>query len=269
MKIVDILNEINTVFPLSIQEEYDNSGSQIEFPDIEATGILLCLDVNIEIINEAIEKGCNLIITHHPLIFQPLKRIISTESTSNIIIQLIENKISLYSIHTNLDKVYYDKLAKVLGFPIKGLLINKSAPSNDLQYGFGTLSELPEPVKFKELLSIVKNKLKLDHLVYSGNENSTIKCVAVLNGSGGGSIEMIIKNYPVDCIITGDVGYHHSKYAIDNSIPLIDAGHFGTEKILIDFLYNEVNDCLKNFNGQEFKKIYVSQKEKNPFNVYK
>lgn len=103
MKIKEIIDHLENIFPLSWQESYDNSGLQIGDPNIETSGILITLDVEEQVIDEAIESGCNLIISHHPLIFHPLKRLTGSSAVEKCIIKLVSNDISLYAIHTNLD----------------------------------------------------------------------------------------------------------------------------------------------------------------------
>ncbi len=103
MKIKEIIASLEKDFPLPYQESYDNSGSQIVFAEEPVQGVLVCLDVNERVIHEAIEKKCNLIISHHPLFFKPLFSIQSGNKNGNIIIHAIQNKLSIYSLHTNFD----------------------------------------------------------------------------------------------------------------------------------------------------------------------
>ncbi|MCP4132900.1 MAG: Nif3-like dinuclear metal center hexameric protein [bacterium] len=286
MKIQKIISGMNEIFPLFLQEKYDNSGSQVVFPDKEVSSILLSLDIDDITIDEALEKGCNMIITHHPFIFKPLSRIVSTEPKSAKIVKLIENKISLYAAHTNLDKLYYDRLGTILGLingqllfetdrldynPLNssGILTRTEEPGpGKIPVGFGMLGDLMQPAPLHELIERVKESLGLQYLVYSGELQQSVEAVAILNGSGGGSIERIINKYRVDAIITGDVGYHHSKFALDHSVAVIDAGHFGTERILIDFLKSEIQDYLTKLTDSNDIKIYVTEKEQDPFKVF-
>lgn len=103
MKIKELIFELENLFPLAYQEHYDHSGSQIFFPQEEIKSVLITLDINEEVIDEAISKQCNLIISHHPIFFKPLHSIHQGNSLSNVIIKSIKNNISIYSIHTNFD----------------------------------------------------------------------------------------------------------------------------------------------------------------------
>ena len=113
MKISEIINALNEFAPLPLQEDFDNSGLNIGNPDNEITGILLTIDVTPEIVNEAIVHGCNLIISHHPLIFGKLKKITGTNYVERSIITAIKNDISIYCGHTNFDQVYNGVSARI------------------------------------------------------------------------------------------------------------------------------------------------------------
>ena len=99
----EIISKIEEVAPLSLQESYDNAGLQIGNAAAEAKGALLCIDVTEDIVDEAVAKGCNLIISHHPLLFKGLKRISGRNEIERIVIKAIKNDIAIYSAHTNMD----------------------------------------------------------------------------------------------------------------------------------------------------------------------
>lgn len=268
MKIRDLISLLENLFPPVLQESYDNAGGQIVFPNTDTQSVLLSLDIDNTVIDEALEKKCAMIITHHPFIFKQLKNIISGNPKSDMILKLIDNRISVYSAHTNLDKVYYNRLSESLGLTEQKLLIEKGFFEDKTPAGFGTLSVLKEKKNLPDLLDLIKSRLELDYLLVSGPEDVMISKVAILNGSGGNFIESIVENHDVDCIITGDIGYHNSRFGIDYSVPVIDAGHFGTEKILIDFLKSELLNIVKhNFPGETIN-FSISEKEKNPIRLY-
>lgn len=103
MKISEIISLIEEVAPISLQEEYDNAGLQVGDKNNEATGVLLCIDVTEDVIDEAVQKGFNLIISHHPLLFKGLKNITGKNYIERVVIKAIKNDISIYAAHTNLD----------------------------------------------------------------------------------------------------------------------------------------------------------------------
>jgi len=265
MKVDEITKKIEEQFPVWIQEEYDNTGSQILFPDEEVKGIYICLDADIMTIDDAILNNCNLIISHHPMIFKPLKNINYHDSKSKAIIKLIDNRISLYSIHTNFDKIMFSYLSDVTGFSGGELLLKKGS-LDDKEIGYGTYIKLNKSLSFKSLMDEIKEKLNLDYIIYSGDILKNINSIAFINGSGGGSIEKVINSLHPECIVTGDVSYHNVKHAKDNNVFIIDAGHFGTENIFKKLLAESVNDIITVNHGNI--KIAISEVEKNPFSVY-
>ncbi len=264
MKINEIIKRINNEFPDNIQESYDNTGTQIIFDEELLKRIYICLDADHHTVNNAKEKNCNLIICHHPLIFKPVKKIVSNESRSEILINLITEKISLFALHTNYDKIMYKALSDFLGYP-DSIPLNNTMELPDTITGFGSYIILNQFQYFSEILYNTKNKLGLDFVIYSGDKNKIIRSIAFINGSGGSSIEKVIASHKPDCIITGDVNYHHAKYAIDSGTAFIDAGHFGTEFIFKKLLAQSVANVLYD----EKIEIVISDVEKNPFQVYK
>jgi dinuclear metal center YbgI/SA1388 family protein len=107
MKLKDLCTYLDSAVPLSFQESYDNCGLQVGLPDTELTSALLTLDVTESVLDEAIASGCNLIISHHPLIFNGIKKLTGRTATERIILQAVKNNISVYSAHTNLDVLQY------------------------------------------------------------------------------------------------------------------------------------------------------------------
>ena len=264
MKVNELIKRLKAKIPEDIQEAYDNTGAQILFSDDIIKRIYICLDADMETVLDAKENGCNLMISHHPLIFKPIKKIITEESRSNILLTLISSRISLYSLHTNFDKIMYNTLSDSLGFSGATPLMNIQEV-NGIETGIGSFIKLEEDIALSELLYKTKEKLNLDFITYCGKENSAIKSIEFINGSGGGYIEKIITTYDPDCIITGDINYHNAKYAIDSGKNIIDAGHFGTEIIFKKNLAESLREVLYD----EKIELIISGIEKNPFKVYK
>ena len=131
MKIKDIINYLEEIAPLSYQEEYDNSGLIIGDQEEEVRGVLITLDCTEDVVNEAINEKCNLIITHHPIIFKGLKKINNSNYVERTVISCIKNNIAVYAIHTNLDNIYDGvnaRIADMLGLKKTKIL----SPKNDL-----------------------------------------------------------------------------------------------------------------------------------------
>ncbi|MBN2160284.1 MAG: Nif3-like dinuclear metal center hexameric protein [Spirochaetes bacterium] len=268
MKIETLIQLLDSNLRPEIQEGYDNSGSQVIFSGTEVESILLALDISGLVVDEALSRGAGLIITHHPMFFSPVKKILPADPRSSIIINLIERRLNVYAAHTNLDKLFYDKLALALGLQNVRLLYPDASIDDDTPVGYGITARLDPPVSLRDLLESVRSRLKLEFLLYAGEVDRKISSLAVLNGAGGRYIEKIAAENPVDCVITGDVGYHHVKSACDRGMAVIDAGHYGTEAVLLGFLRDRISDYLTKQQGSANIRIYLSEAEKNPIRTY-
>lgn len=257
----DLFDYLEKQFPLDFQEDYDNSGKQISFENEPLKGILIAMDVLPVIINEAIENNCNCIITHHPMFFKPVKHISYADSTGSMIISCIKNSISVCAVHTNADAVCWDLLAKTLG------LSNIELMFPDKRFdgiGYGAMGEYTDYMPLSDLVKLVSQRLQSNSIIFYGNPERKIKRVATLQGSGSRKINTILSNFKVDCIITGDVGYHDAVFANNNDVAIIDTGHYVSEKPLIDFLYTSVHNYLTNELQCTDIPLMISKKEQNP-----
>ncbi len=218
--------------PVILKEDYDNVGLMVGDKDAEVTKILIALDCTMDVICEAKRKGCNLILTHHPLLFIKPKTITRDTLVGKKIIELIKNDINVYSSHTNLDSVeggLNDIATEILGFTEHKVI----EPSRVLGYnsgynGLGRLVTSKDPIALVDLCEKVKKFFNAEHIRYVGEDNKLIKTIAVINGSGEDFFQ-ISRTLQVDCIITGDTKYHGVSDLREEGIALIDAGHFITE----------------------------------------
>lgn len=254
--------------PTELKESYDNVGLMVGDIDSDVTSVLISLDCTLNVIDEALRKNCNLIITHHPLLFLKPKSVTMQTLQGRKIIKLIKNSINVYSCHTNLDSTkggMNDILMNILGFK-SSLILEHSACERfkDSDTGIGRIAELNKPVKLKKLLEDVKCKLNLPYVIYTGDENLTIKKVAVINGSGGGYIDAA-KMAGADCIITGDTQYHRISDSNEEDVAVIDAGHFGTEWPAMKIVGSMIEENLRK---DGFKNnVYISQVNESPYKI--
>lgn len=227
MKIKDIIKFLEERFPLSLQEEWDNSGLQIGNIENDLTNIMISLDLDEQTIQKAKEKSCNLIINHHPFLFSSIKSIDLNEEKGKIIKDLIKNDITVFAMHTNLDigkGGVNDNLAKLLELKdISNLDTNNENPM--ARFGYTNEKTAYDFSKF------VKEKLNCKGLILYGDKNKKIKKVALCGGAGSDFISDAIKK-DCDLIVTSDVKYHE---AIDNckKINIVDPGHFASENHII------------------------------------
>lgn len=225
----ELTDAIEKIAPPELMESWDNTGMQILLENDRIERILVCLDVCEETVNEAIDKKCDFIVSHHPLFFMPLKSINCGDAKGRLALKLIKSGISVYSAHTSFDTVEggnNDFLAEILE------LENVFAPEEEPIMRVGCLAKPVSMARFCE--KIDKDIMGGKGLSYSGDINRKIQKVGICTGAGASFVELAAQ-YGCDVMITGDVKYHEFQHSDELGISLIDAGHFETE---ITFAYN-------------------------------
>ena len=239
-KILDILTYLEEYAPYNLSEHWDNCGLMVGDTSNEVTNILCSLDVTPNVILEAINCNCNLIISHHPLIFTSIKCVSNEDYIGKMIIMSIKNDISIICMHTNLDCAndgVNDALANALGLlDIKNLEGGECAR-------LGRFGHLLNEICLDKFLDFTKNKLQSNGIKFTGNR--PVKKVAVLGGSGGKLIDLAINN-DCDTYVTADCSYDTFQKAEYMNINLIDAGHFATENVICDVLKNKIEQKFNN-----------------------
>ncbi|GKX65593.1 Nif3-like dinuclear metal center hexameric protein [Inconstantimicrobium mannanitabidum] len=265
MKLKDFIEIMESIAPKELKESYDNVGLMIGDSQKEITKILLALDCTLDVIEEAVENKVELIVTHHPLLFIKPSNITTDTLQGRKVINLIQNDIALYSSHTNFDTVcggLNDSLLRILGFE-KGDIIEKVNDSNYNAAGIGRIVELKD-ASLGMVIDLVKDKLNLKNLRYAGNLNSSVKKLAIVNGSGEDYFELA-RAKGADTILTGDTTYHFVSDYKEMGMNIIDAGHFGTE--WLSFL--QAIEMLKTKVKEQYSNIefIVSSKIKDPYEI--
>lgn len=365
----EILGLLNSLFPPSLAEDWDNVGLQVGDGDAEVDKALICLDAAESALALAEEVGAQLVISHHPLIYRPLRRLAPTDETGRVLFRAIRNGIAVVSLHTNLDRGgngLNDWLAERLGLtgavplermPASGLVklvvfvpaghendvmealfaagagtigeydrcsfrvfgtgsfrpgsgtepfigrqgeteeveefrletvmpqalvgkvvgrMLKAHPYEEVAYdliplqnerhdvGLGRIGRLPQPLALDKFCSLVKDRLGVETLRVAGPSDISVRKVAVCGGSGV-SLFAEAKRQGADCLVTGDVKYHDAQRARDEGMTLIDAGHFGTEQLMIGGLANSLRAQLA--ERQLPVEIIEMNTEADPFKV--
>lgn len=243
MKYRDLIDLIEEIAPPEKYRDFDNSGEQIYSGSEEVKKVLVCLEINCDVIEEAKAKGADIIITHHPLIFNPPKFIDYRDFPGQYIHECIKNGINVYSAHLSFD--FADKgnntyIAQLLG------LYAGSDGSLDAEGGFGSMEEgyygmLPEPMTFEAACRHVEKCLDLPEgyirCVDGGREK--LVNVSFCTGAGG---DYLFKAAAKGCdlFITGDLRLHEAQYAKAKGMSVIDAGHYGTEKIFTENMSHQL-----------------------------
>ena len=242
MKLEKITSVIEAFAPLSYQDAGDNAGLAVGFPDKEVTGALFCVDITEDVVDEAIDRGINLVISHHPIIFYPLKRLDYRDNVDRVIIKAIRNDIALYSCHTNLDSArggLSDCMARMLG--LNGVSVLEPRAGDPLS-GFGAIGVLEGEMPTLEFLQRVKGVFGSGVVRHSRIYSENIRTVAVCSGAGSYLLPEAIAA-KADVFVTADVK-HHQFLEAAGRITIADIGHFESEYCSIGILHDIVK---KNF----------------------
>lgn len=212
MKISKIYKILDEISPFELQESWDNSGLLVGSFDDEVENLYISLDLDLDLLKKV--KSNSLIITHHPLIFKPLKRVNFNTFSTKILRELIKKDISLISMHTNFDKTDLNRyvIEKVLGYEVADI-------QNDLIYTFDV--NMP----FDEFYSFLEQKLNLTNKRVVKNSDF-IKKASIVTGAGASMLNYI----KTDCYLTGDIKYHEALEASEIGLSIIDIDHFQSEK---------------------------------------
>lgn len=265
MKMSELIAEIEIIAPRELEEEWDNCGMQINMGNQEVNRILIALEITKSVIAEAMMKEIDFIITHHPLLFHKIDVVDYNTITGNYVIDLIKAGISVYSAHTTFDEAFggnNEYLADLLGLSrIRRIKNKRTAMKGDSrEYVIGRMGEFTEPITMEAACRLVENSLNIKgELKTVGDSNKIIRTVGLCTGAGGDEMGAAIKN-GCDLFITGDVRHHEAQIAIEKGICIIDAGHYGTEKIFAE----NFADKLKKNVGSKIQ-IVESEINTNPF----
>ena len=248
MTVQQILSLIDAIAPFDTQEEWDNSGLLVGSPGQEVQGILFALDVTEGVVEEAVSKGANLIVTHHPLMFSPRQKLTDEDYEGRLILHMIRCGISHIAAHTNLDQApggMNDTLAACCG------LVDVSGEGF---FRFGSLTEAMTAGAYAEFLSGALG----DSVRRMGPANALIHRVGICSGGGSQEWELALAN-ECDAFITGEIKHHHALAMADAGIVAFECGHAATERpgmqVLADALQNALDTVQCNL------RIFMSASE--------
>lgn len=244
--------------PRRLAEDWDNVGLLLGDRTRSVENAMTCLTITPEVVDEAVEGSANLIITHHPLPFRPLKRITADGVTGAMLLKLIENQIAVYSPHTSFDSAtrgINQHLAEGLGIVEPQPLEPVDNDPDGL--GSGRYGKLAAPLEMAAFVDVVKKFLRLDGLHFVGSSNQPVTRVAVACGSAGQFLQTA-KRKGCDCLVTGETNFHTCLEAKANGVALLLPGHYASERFALEMLAEK----LKN----EFAdtRIWASVEESDP-----
>jgi dinuclear metal center YbgI/SA1388 family protein len=261
--IADIVKIMNQFAPPWLAEEWDNVGLQIGDLRWPARSIWTALDPTLEVVKAACKEDVDLLVTHHPLFFRPIKSIDFHSPYGSIIKTAVQHQLAIFSAHTNLDMVrdgVNDVLARRLGLKrIEILQPHKweqqfkagdeetrhvsPAIGKEIGHGIGRIGALDKIRSLKSLALIVKERLNLDFVKIAGNQKLKVSQVAICSGSGSSLMKSFLAS-TAQAYISGDIHYHDARDAESANRAIIDIGHFASEHLMVEALAQQLAKIL-------------------------
>lgn len=246
MKLQEVIYYLHTVAPNHYQEDYDNSGLLVGDPYSEVKGVLVSLDVTEAVLEEALGLGCNVIVSHHPIIFSGLKRLTGQNHVQRIVQMAIKNDLNLFAIHTNLDAVHpsgvNSRIAERLGLTSTSIL--RPRDPADTSVGSGLMGVI-QPMEEMAFLKSLKEKMEVNCVKHTALKGKNIEKVAICGGSGRFLLEDAIAA-GADVFISSDFKYHEY-FEADGQIVIADIGHFESEQFTTQMLGELLKGKFLNF----------------------
>ena len=232
MKLREVIAALEHLAPLRLQDEWDNSGLQVGFPEAEIDSVLVCLDITEAVVDEAIAAKCNLIVSHHPLIFKALRQVSDATYQQRCVVKALAAGISIYSAHTSLDNApggVNHRIAALLGLQKLRWL----SPRDGEDAGSGLVGELPASEPDAAFLARVQRTFGVECLQHSALDGRQVRRVALCGGAGAFLLHDAVCA-GADCFISGEFHYHD--YFENQGVLLAELGHYQSEQFTQDLL---------------------------------
>ena len=231
----ELIQELEILAPPDYAMSWDNSGLLVGHPDSEIRTIYIALDASSHAVNCAAAEGCDLMVTHHPLIFTPIRRLTDDDFVSKRLLLLAENHISLYAMHTNFDtavmgEIVAEKIGQQIDVPLEPV-----TEEEDRILGIGSIGDLEQTMTLKELALRIKEAFSLPDVRFFGNPETEVTRAAICPGSGKSMSDAAVRS-GCDVLITGDIDHHEGIDSVEKGICVVDAGHHGLEHIFVDYM---------------------------------
>jgi len=258
VKIIEVVNALERFAPLPLQEDYDNAGLQVGLTAADVSGALLCLDVTEQVVDEAVANGCNLIVSHHPLIFHRLSCISDADYVQRTVMKAIEHKVAIVSMHTNLDAAEGGvnfKIAEKLGLcdvRFIGKTQTATAPqpfgagtpgtTTEVRGGEGVIGRFAEPMAADDFLLLVKQRFDVECVMANELLRRPIATVALCGGAGDFLLPVAVKA-GADAFLTGEMHYHQY-FGYEQRVQIAVIGHYQSEQYTKEILRDIIQrDC--------------------------
>ncbi len=257
MILSEVIAQLEEFCPSTFAEKWDNPGLQVGDTTKDVRTIYLALDCTTEVIEEAIRVKADLIVTHHPLLFNGIKKVNDQDFIGKRIVRMLQNNISCFAMHTNFDVMGMASEASDALRLIGADVLEVTYEDSISHEGLGRIGELPEHMTLQECALYVKEVFRIPHVRFYGDPEQPIVMCAILPGSGKDEIDLA-RSAGADVMITGDITHHVGLDAVEKGVAVIDAGHYGVEKLFVPY--------MKEYFKREMPEMQViCAEEKEPF----
>jgi len=240
VKVKEVKEALERFAPLPLQEEYDNAGLQTGLLEAEVSGALLCLDVTEDVLQEAVDCGYNLVVSHHPLLFRPLRQVSDFTLGERCVRFAVKHDIAIYAAHTNLDNAHGGvnfEIARRLGLKKVTFLQTQDGKS-----GSGIVGDLTEAENPEAFMKRVKSIFEVECLAHNVWLNRMVKRVALCGGAGDFLINEAVKA-GADAFLTGEMKYHLF-FGLEGRIQIGVLGHYQSEQFTKNLLHDILQEAL-------------------------
>ncbi len=266
VRIDDVLSWLDGYAPFRYAADWDNCGLQVGDPAAEVKRILVALDVTPETLAEAEANQCQCLVTHHPLLFQPLRALRFDQVPGAAVARAVKSGIHLIAAHTNLDAASdgtNQQLVRMLGIQRCQALDTDSRWLGEDRYaGMGAVGDLPEPTTLRQFVAQMQRQFPAAVLRVVGEGARTLRRIAVCTGSGASFLEKVIA-LECDIYVSGDFKYHEARRAEEAQLALLDLGHFASEVLIVEPLARALRKTAAETAAQV--EILTARNEHDPF----
>lgn len=259
MRCDEVIRRLEELSPLSYAESWDNPGLLAGRTDKEIKKIYVALDATTEVIDEAIRCKADMLLTHHPLIFKGIKKVNSEDYIGRRVLKLLQADVCYFAMHTNFDVTQMAcEAAERFGLADSAVL-EVTTETDGVEEGIGRVGNLMKEMSLEDCAQSVKWIFGIEWVKVFGDMNKKITSVAISPGSGKSMIEAALAK-KADVLITGDIDHHDGIDALERGMAVIDAGHWGLEKIFIPYMQDYLEEQIEGIT-------VVCDESESPFKI--
>ncbi len=235
MRCSEVMSILENMSPVAFAESWDNVGLLVGREDKTVHKVMIALDATDDVVEQAVLQGVDMLLTHHPLLFSSIKRITEADFIGRRLLKLIKNDICYYAMHTNFDVMgMADAAADAIGLH-RCQVLDITFEDEIAKEGIGRIGRLPQKMSLEQIAGLCKDAFSIDKVRIYGEPEADMEMAAIVPGSGKDYIQAALEK-GADVLITGDIGHHNGLDAREQGLAIIDAGHYGIEKLFVSYM---------------------------------